>query len=203
MLVRDAARDVYANVSRHAQIILEQSDRMKKLADGLMGASHAELKVERVDVNGLIQRSIEFVRSQNRFDGVDWEVRFAEPAPQLRADPQQLEQVLLNLFMNAADAMGENANGGRKVISVASEFLDGGKSVRVVVADTGPGIPTANLARIFEPRYTTKAHGHGFGLSTSYRIVTNHGGRIAAESPPGQGARFLVTIPVHGPGGWH
>ena len=201
MLLKDAERKVYEHVERRGRIIIEQSKRMEAMARGLMEFSRAELNVERVDLNALIQRSVEFVRTQNRFDGVEWDLRLSEQLPALRADPGQLQQVLLNLFMNAADAMKEKT-AVRKVIGVTTSADERGRLVRVVVTDTGTGIAASNLTRIFEPHFTTKAEGHGFGLSTSYRIVTNHGGRITAESPPGQGACFTITLPVSGPGGW-
>src|SRR4029079_17220198 len=96
------------SVTRHSQVVIEQVGRMEALSRGLMDFSHKEMKVERVDLHVLIQRSIEFVRTQNRFDGVDWDLSLTDPSPELRADPGQLQQVLLNLFMNAADAMKEN-----------------------------------------------------------------------------------------------
>lgn len=201
MLVKDSERGVTTNVARHAQIILEQTHRMEALSKGLMDFSHGQLSIERIDLNGLIQRSIEFVRTQNRFDGVDWDVRLVEPSPELRADPGQLQQVLLNLFINAADAMNEKSN-GRKVIAVVSELDERRESLRLVVSDSGTGIPGSNLSKIFEPHFTTKPTGHGFGLSTSYRIITNHGGKIVAESPPGQGAQFTILLPTGGPKGW-
>jgi signal transduction histidine kinase len=201
MLLKDADRKVFEHVERRGRIIIEQSRRMEVMAKGLMDFSRAELNVERVDLNSLIQRSIEFVRTQNRFDGVEWDLRLAEQAPALRGDPGQLQQVLLNLFVNAADAMKEKAS-ARKVIGVTSSTDDRGRLVRVVVTDTGTGIAAPNLSRVFEPHFTTKPEGHGFGLSTSYRIVASHGGSITAESPPGQGACFSVTLPVNGPGGW-
>ncbi|MBI1797049.1 MAG: hypothetical protein HY076_06665 [Candidatus Eisenbacteria bacterium] len=201
MLLRDAEREAFTAVPRHAQIILEQSRRMETLSKGLMDFSGAELRIERVDVNALTQRSMEFVRAQNKFDGIEWDLRLSSAVPELRADPGQLQQVLLNLFINAADAMKEHAN-GRKVISITSDFDERSRLVSVVVSDTGPGIPLTHLAKIFEPHFTTKADGHGFGLSTSYRILANHGGQIHAESPPGQGATFTVTLPLHGPGNW-
>jgi signal transduction histidine kinase len=201
MLLKDAERKVYDHVERRGRIIIEQSRRMEAMARGLMDFSRAELKVERVDLNALVQRSVEFVRTQNRFDAVEWDLRLSEQLPALRGDPGQLQQVLLNLFMNAADAMKERPS-TRKVIGVTSSADDRGRLVRVVVTDTGPGIAASNLTRVFEPHFTTKPEGHGFGLSTSYRIVTNHGGRITAESPPGQGACFTITLPVNGPGGW-
>jgi two-component system C4-dicarboxylate transport sensor histidine kinase DctB len=79
---------------------------------------------------------------------------------------------------------------------------DRARQVTVIVADAGPGIPASNLSRIFEPHFTTKATGHGFGLSTSYRIIENHKGRITAESPPGGGACFTITLPMQSPGAW-
>ncbi len=201
MLIKDSERQIYSNVPRHSQIILEQARQMEGMSKGLMEFSRAELTIERVDLNGLIQRSVEFVRTQNRFDGVEWELNLSERPAELRADPGQLQQVLLNLFMNAADAMNENGN-GRKVIRVALDQEDRARRVRIIVSDSGPGIPASNLSRIFEPHFTTKPHGHGFGLSTSYRIITNHGGTIVAESPPGHGAVFVVNLPLQGPGGW-
>jgi signal transduction histidine kinase len=175
---------------------------MELLSKGLMDFSRAELTIERVELNALIQRSVEFVRTQNRFDGIEWDVRLAERLPELRADPGQLQQVLLNLFLNAADAIQEKGAAGRRSITVVSEAEERSKQARLTVRDTGPGIAASNLARIFEPHFTTKREGHGFGLSTSYRIITNHGGRITVDSPPGQGAIFTITLPLHGPGGW-
>ncbi|HYM80669.1 MAG TPA: ATP-binding protein [Candidatus Limnocylindria bacterium] len=199
MLLKDSERGEFANTQRQAQIILEQSRRVETLSRGLMDSYRPELKIERLDVNALVQRSVEFVRSQNKFDTVEWDLKLAGTIPGLRADPAQLQQVLLNLFINAADAMGENAN-GRKRIAVHSEFDDRARRVRLVVTDTGPGIPAKDLLKIFEPSFTTKPEGHGFGLSTSYRIVMNHGGTIGAESPSGLGARFTMTLPLEGPG---
>jgi signal transduction histidine kinase len=201
MLMRDAEREKFDDVSRHAQIILEQSRRMEGLSKGLMEFSRAELSLEKLDVNAMIQKSVEFVRTQNRFDGVEWDLRLAHPSPTLAADPGQLQQVLLNLFLNAADAMNEKGV-GPKVIGISSSWDDRARLVRIVVTDTGTGIAASNLSRIFEPHFTTKPTGHGFGLSTSYRIVENHKGKIVAESPPGSGACFTITLPMQGPASW-
>jgi len=195
MLVRDAGRKVFDNVPRHAEIVLEQAGHMEALASGLVEFSRAELSIERVNLNSLLERSVEFVRNQARFDGVEWDLKLGQPLPELMADPGQLHQVFLNLFLNAADAMKE-AGSPRKRILVTGAFEEGGRVVRIDVTDTGPGILPENRARIFEPSFTTKRGGHGFGLSTSYRIITNHGGRIVADSPPGEGTTFRITLPV-------
>ena len=201
MLLRDSEREAFASVSRHAQIILEQSKRMETLSKGLMDFSSAELRIERMDIDALLRRSMEFVRSQNKFDAVEWDLRLAEGVPELRADPGQIQQVLLNLFINAAEAMVE-AKATRRVISVVTTFDERARQVSIVVSDTGPGVAVNHLGKVFEPHFTTKPEGHGFGLSTSYRILANHGGSITVESPPGQGARFTLRLPLHGPGNW-
>jgi signal transduction histidine kinase len=201
LLLKDADRQKFDTVTRHSQLIFEQVGRMEALSRGLMDFSHKELKMERVEVNPLIQRSIEFVRTQNRFDLVEWDVQLDDPTPELRADPGQLQQVLLNLFMNAADAMKENG-APRKVICVRTLRDEREGKVQLVVSDTGVGIPASNLRKIFEPHFTTKKTGHGFGLATTYRIITNHGGKIEVESPPGEGASFTITLPAHGQDGW-
>ncbi len=204
MIAKDSDRGVYANVERNTQVILEQSKRMETMSRGLMDFSRAELSIERVDLNGLIQRTVELMRTQNRFDGVAWDLRLSETNPELRADPGQLQQVLINLFMNAADAMKElkEHDARAREIAVQTSRDEGARLVTIVVSDTGPGIPASNLSRVFEPHFTTKPTGHGFGLSTSYRIIENHKGRIVAESPPGRGACFTITLPFQGPGTW-
>jgi len=201
MLARDVQRGVYENVDRYTQIILEQTKELEKIAKGLKDLSDTKIQVERLDLNALVVKSIEFVRTEKRFDNVEWEMRLAANVPELRADRGLIQQVLLNLFGNAADAMAAN-NGTRRNILVVSEYDERRKEVRLQVQDTGAGIPADVLPRIFEPRFTTKAAGHGLGLSTSYRIVNNHGGRMVAVSPPGGGAQFTVTLPLHGPGSW-
>ena len=199
MLLRDSDREAFGSVPRHAQIILEQSRRMETLSKGLMDFSSAELRIERLDLNALVQRSMEFVRGQNKFDAVEWDLRLAGAIPELRADPGQIQQVLLNLFINAAEAMA-GSHRPRHLISVTSTYDDRTRQVTLVVSDTGPGIPVNQLGKVFEPHFTTKPEGHGFGLSTSYRIVASHGGTITVESPAGHGAIFTVRLPLHGPG---
>ena len=204
MITKDSDRGVYDNVARNTQVILEQSKRMETMSRGLMDFSRAELSIERVDLHALIHRTVDLMRTQNRFDRVEWELQLVDPGPELRADPGQLQQVLINLFLNAADAMNEMPahEGRRRAIGVTTSRDEAARQVRVLVTDTGPGIPGSNLTRIFEPHFTTKPTGHGFGLSTSYRILQSHKGAIVAESPAGRGACFTITLPQTGPGQW-
>ncbi len=120
------------------------------------------------------------------------------PAPPCWADEAQVQQVLLNLVQNAHHAM--KAARGRGVLTVRVRPADG--AVRVEVLDDGPGIPPEHLSRIFDPFYTTKppGEGSGLGLSVSYGLVTEHGGRLWAENRPEGGAAFHLELPIGAPG---
>jgi len=133
---------------------------------------------------------------------------FAADLPAVDGDPTQLQQFLLNLAMNARDAMPE---GGEMTISTGLQELDEkacarfsgaapGRYVRIQVADTGVGIPDGNLEKIFDPFFTTKEQGKGTGLGLSmvFGIVKNHGGHIDVQSSVGGGSRFTVYLPHSG-----
>ena len=118
----------------------------------------------------------------------------------VRGDEYQLEQVFLNLFFNALDAMGP---AGR--LSVSTELLAaedseliGAPALRVRVQDSGIGIPPENLGRLFEPFFTTKSNGTGLGLPITRRIILEHRGVITVASEPGQGATFDIVLPLAG-----
>ncbi len=112
----------------------------------------------------------------------------------VRMDRQKLAHAFMNILLNAIQAMPE---GGRLTVraDTASASADG-RRIRVRITDSGPGIAPANLDRIFEPYFTTKEGGTGLGLALAYKIVQEHQGTIRAESQPGAGATFTVTLPV-------
>jgi len=201
MLMKDAEKQSFDNAPRHAQIIFDQSKRMGVLAKGLMDYTRSKVNVEPMDLNGMLTSTIDFVKSDKRFRGVEWEVKLDPELPQLRADAGQIQGVFINLFVNAADAMG--AQETRKSISVKTRLDPRTRSAEIEVQDTGPGIQREHLGRMFEFMFTTKPDGHGFGLSTSHRTIENHGGKITVESEPGHGARFHIALPLSGPGSWH
>ena len=114
----------------------------------------------------------------------------------VRADERMLRQTLLNLLRNAAEAISDNAP-ERKVTIVPSVQRDEtGEWAIVEIADSGEGIPAADLERIFIPFFTTKASGHGVGLALAHRVVTQHGGTLTASNPPAGGAMFRLTLPL-------
>ena len=198
MLMKDAEKQSFDNAPRHAQIIFDQSKRMGVLAKGLMDYTRSKVNVEPMDLNGMLTSTIDFVKSDKRFRGVEWEVKLDPELPQVRADAGQIQGVFINLFVNAADAM--SAQESRRAITVRTRLDPRTQVAAIDVEDTGPGIQKENLGRMFEFMFTTKTDGHGFGLSTAHRTIENHGGRITVDSELGQGAHFHVELPLSGPG---
>ena len=201
MLTMELGKAEPDKIARHARIIMEQASNMAILTKGLMDFSHKEMKVVRVDVNDLLRRTADFVRPQNKFDQVEFALELGEGLPAITADPGQLQQVFINLFQNAAEAMIEKGT-TEKRITVTTGWERAGETVLLRVSDNGPGMSRAILEKVFEPTFTTKPTGHGFGLSTCYRIAAAHRGRIWAESEVGRGATFALVLPVGGQAGW-
>jgi signal transduction histidine kinase len=201
MLTMELGKAEPEKIARHARIIMEQASNMAILTKGLMDFSHKEMKIVRVDVNDLLRRTVDFVKPQNKFGDVEFDLQLAEGLPPITADPGQLQQVFINLFQNAAEAMIEKGT-PEKRIAVSTGWQEPNETVVLRVTDTGPGMSRAVLEKVFEPTFTTKPTGHGFGLATCYRIAAAHRGRIWAESEPGRGAMFSMVLPVGGQAGW-
>jgi two-component system NtrC family sensor kinase len=150
------------------------------------------------NINQTIQNAIRLVESVLRNNGIVYCPEFAENIPEVLFDTTRIEQVLLNLFNNAMDAMPE---GGELHITTGSETdASGTRWIKITVKDTGEGIREADLGRLFDPFFTTKevGKGTGLGLSIGYGIVQEHGGRIDVQSQLGKGAEFRMYLPADG-----
>jgi signal transduction histidine kinase len=127
-------------------------------------------------------------------NGVSVQTQLAESLPLIQGDRVQLQQVILNLIVNAVDAMSGVREGARELfIGTADDAQNG---VLIEVRDSGPGLPSENLDRVFDAFYTTKAAGMGMGLSICRSIIEAHGGRIWASRAAGAGATVQFTLPV-------
>lgn len=177
-----------------ARIIFEQARQMGILVRGLVDFSHKETRLQATQLNEVIRRTVEFITPQNKYERVSFDLDLDGALPETNLDPAQVQQVLLNLFSNAADALRQQKGADPRIL-VRTRFV-GGDAVELTVEDNGPGIPGNAMSKLFEPSFTTKPEGHGFGLSTCYRIVKNHGGTIGVENAPRSGARFTVNFPV-------
>jgi len=181
--------------SRAARVIFERAADMRRLTKGLMDFSHREVERRRQRVNEIVRDAVDFVSPQNRYDNVSWRLDLDPGEPEVDLDGAQFRQVLLNLFQNAVEAM--TATGVTdQWIGIATRARAG--AVEICVRDGGKGIPEPIRERIFEPWFTTKSGGHGFGLAVCYRIVRNHGGTIAAQNGPDGGAEVVITLPARG-----
>lgn len=191
------AKSNYDLARQNSSIIAEQVARMRVLTDGLLDSARKETSPREIDFDELLRRMVEFVRPQNRYKGIDLVVSDSGEGLLVYADPQQLSQVILNLLSNAADAIhGKGAPGG----TIRVESFQRGALAGFRVSDDGAGIEERALARIFEPRFTTKSDGNGFGLAVCHRVIRNHGGDIHVETSPGRGSTFTVTLPkTHSP----
>ena len=144
------------------------------------------------DLNDALRSALRIANKQLQHSGIHVHTRLAPDLPTLPAVPDQLTQVFLNIIINAIEAMP--TGGDLRVGTLLSEDREW---VLVAFRDSGPGLTSERIAHIFEPFYTTKPEGTGLGLSISYGIVERHGGTIEVSSQPGQGATFIVRLPVH------
>jgi PAS domain S-box-containing protein len=174
--------------------IEKQVRHCKSIVEDLLNFARTSApKKEMCDVHGVIEEVLHFFRQHAKLEGIRIETVFDRRIGQLLLDEKKIKQVLLNLLMNAHYAVGRQG-----VIAVTTERMPNGQQALIQVRDTGPGIEPKNLSRIFDPFFTTKptGQGTGLGLSVSYGIIKNHGGEIWAESVPGQGAAFIILLPL-------
>jgi signal transduction histidine kinase len=189
LLCRDG--DLTAFQVEMAEKIEMEIERLKSLTEGLLSFSSAREGYRRlVSLNDLLEEVLRLVRFELQRQAIALDTELGE-LPLVAADPNKLKQVIINLIMNAAEAMSGE---GKITLRTASC----GDEVELAVCDTGPGIPADILENIFSPFFTTKPEGEGTGLGLHIcrTIVREHGGEIAVKSTPGAGATFLVRLPA-------
>jgi two-component system NtrC family sensor kinase len=172
--------------------IEEHVERARKVVHNMLGyARRMEPRLEDVDVNQTINQTIDILENFARANNIDIQTDLMDSVPIIAGDQAQLQQVILNLISNAIDAIGKDGT-----VSVKSRADD--SEIRVIITDTGPGIPENMQKKIFDPFFTTKSAGKGTGLGLwiSFTIIEKLGGRLALRSQAGQGAEFTVTLPI-------
>jgi PAS domain S-box-containing protein len=183
--VRQALTRIVKDANRSAEVI----DRIRALI------KRAPPRRDRLEINGAIREVIELTRGEALRNGVSVEVELANGLPFVQGDRVELQQVLLNLVVNAVEAMTGTSNGMRRLLINSGNAETGG--VCVSVADSGPGLAPGAIDRLFEAFYTTKPNGLGLGLCICRSIVEAHGGQLRAIANVAGGTTFQFTVPAH------
>ena len=181
---RQALNRIFANGNRVSEVI----GRMRALFQ------KAPLRKEEMDINGAILEVIALTRGEVVKNGISVQSHLVEGLPLIQGDRVQLQQVILNLIINAVEALSSVSEGSRELVITTGKGEPDG--VLVVVRDSGPGLSSPGLERIFEAFYTTKPGGLGMGLSICRSIIEAHGGRLWATAAQPQGATFQFTLPA-------
>jgi PAS domain S-box-containing protein len=192
----DAARIPLPDLRRRFAAIESSATKAADLTARLLALGRRQLLHPKpLDANLLLRELIGVVRSVFP-ESVDLKLRTGAANSTVLADRAQLEQAILNIVLNARDAVGDS---GAVLIGTGDSEIDGSPAVAIKVTDTGVGIPEDLKSRIFEPFFTTKdgSGGTGLGLASAYGIVSQSGGRIEVESTPGLGSTFIILLPVH------
>lgn len=187
--------DVPEPVRVDLQRISRQAKRSSRIVQSLLTfARQSRIQLAEVDVNALLAQTLELVQGKLEGSGLRVTLDLDPHLPHTLADAGQLQQVFLNLFTNAQQAMAGSQGPHDLCIQTQATLTD----LRIRISDRGPGIPQELLQRVFDPFFTTKrvGEGTGLGLSICYGIVREHGGRIWAESEPHHGATFYIELPV-------
>ena len=176
--------------SRFIELMRGEVHRLNAIVEEFLTlARPLNMKPDLVKVDQLLNELTTLTQSDAEASGVDIRVVSHGPRPVVKADPDYLKQVLLNLILNGLQAMPEGGT-----LTIETTTRDG--RMRLAVSDTGVGIQPENLARIFEPYFTTKTDGSGLGLAIARRIVEGHGGTIDVTSRTGSGSRFEIVLPL-------
>ncbi len=184
-------------VRNDLKIVSTQIDKIRDLVDRLLAFTRKTSPNDKeININALIKDTLPFLRYHKLPSYAVKVVKlFAGRMPKIKGDMHQLQEVFVNLFINAYQAM---PNGG--LLTVKTENLSG-EFAQITINDTGCGIPTESLKNLFVPFFSTKKDGTGLGLSICYNIVKNHGGTIEVESQAGKGTTFIIKLPFYKKGG--
>jgi signal transduction histidine kinase len=174
------------------EIIMQETQRCKIIIQELLEFSRDRESLKTmVNLNTIIEKSLNILENEFRLRRIQLQKRLSSAMPKTMLDGHQLEQVFVNLLLNALQAIDREGD-----VTVRSQVAPGNEFIVVEIEDTGCGIPDENLDKIFEPFFSTKKEGTGLGLAVSYGIIHNHQGSITVNSGKNQRTRFRITLPI-------
>jgi len=188
-------------IDRKLEVMRTTLEKIARFADGLLDSPPDTVRLEPTSINQVVENVIAFLKPQNKFDTINVVKELATDTPVIYVDPAQIQQLLVNLIYNAAEALAEKD--GERTIRVVTSTAEPESSpgVSVVIRDNGPGVAPDKESSLFKARFTTKRRGHGIGLITCRKIVDNHAGSISYARAGG--AVFSFTLPVGARPGQH
>jgi signal transduction histidine kinase len=178
-------------------VISEEINHIDNILQNFLEFSRPpRLKLQNVSPSDIVDQAIQLLHHRLESYEVFIKIQRKEPLPLVQVDPEQLKEVLVNIIVNACEAMGQ----GGSIIIYEETVIEREKfrSAVIRISDNGPGIPDAIQSKIMEPFFTTKEDGTGLGLSIAKRIVQEHGGRLDIKSKEGSGSTFIITLPIKG-----
>jgi signal transduction histidine kinase len=181
-------------IEKNLRLIEKETKRCKEIIDNLLSFARQErASLQPTHINPVVQDAIAIVNHQLGMHRIEMECELADDLPVIHGNSNQLQQVVMNLIMNAQQAMEGEPGTIRVSTSLSSERL-----VQIDVADTGPGMSDEIKSKLFEPFFTTKpgGKGTGLGLSVSYGIIKDHNGEIAVATTAGEGSTFTISLPL-------
>lgn len=206
--IKGFAQAVLMNLDKKSPVrgdlkkVVAQADRMDTIIKNVRSfARKSDFKMQELDINQPIEDSLMLLRQQLKVRNIQLKIFPGENLPRVKGDPNQLEQVFLNLIANARDALDQSKSRKRRELVVRTSLSKDKNNVETIFQDTGCGISKENMKNIFNPFFTTKSssRGIGLGLSITYRIIENHKGRIEVFSEEGNGTTFKIILPMFTP----
>lgn len=182
---------------KYLENVKKNIGKFEKFTNSLSDAGKLDTKRNIADLNVMINEIVTFARHQKRFGKITIDIELDFNLPPVLIDQSQIQQVLYNMLNNAADAIGAERRDGH--IKLTTKYDTEKHEFALIVTDNGCGFSQENLQKAFRDRFTTKEHGHGFGLTVIRKVIRNHGGNIVVDSQPNAGATITITVPIADP----
>lgn len=179
-------------IHNYINIMLDEIKRINHIISEFLLLARPAVPIKRMaSVNNILEEILLLLQGELLIKNVELVKQYDRECPEITVDVEQIKQVFLNLVANSIAAMPKSGT-----ICIASQFDNSENVIRIRFSDTGSGIDPSQMEKIFDPFFTTKEEGTGLGLTVSYRIVENHGGKIEVQSKKEHGSTFIVTLPV-------
>lgn len=188
--IQDDGTEKGRRILKKIEVLQKESSRLEEiLNDFLRFTKEQELELEEHDINTVMDEVLDFITPEAQLQSIKIHKLYDPALPKCRVDDKLIKQAILNIFINAQEAMPKGGN-------LTVKTLLNKKGIQIDIADTGVGIPSDKINKIFQPYFSTKKTGTGLGLPTAKRIIEKHKGTLTVHSKEGKGTKFSILLPV-------